>query len=442
MHPGKAARVRHFRVQHDGRDARQVIDSGLRHRRSRIGAEDQRGVIVSPHDQIHRREFSGIETWIAAAEADTERVPRRPAQDHVGSGDVAVASHRHADELGEGVQLCRQVQDAGGVHVLAARHRQAHTEENHAKTRALHPARQVAKPIDRDAGLLNRLLVHALILDERAKSRQDLEVLAGSNLQKDVRSLGAGRFADVDQHHRSSLASFRDELALLRQRVLGEVPRVAFGRIAAPIDDEVRSVLHLSQGARDLATQLGGYLSGAVSKRGVAVDHTSDELGQRDRFTLRLARDVAQPVDERQVGFVQILRGSIDSGGKRRGFSVDDRVWKVTLRGVMLEPSLSETAGVLGLDDSIAVGVQLDVVTDAATKCARGVLHNVEAHFVLYRSDDWRPPGPGGMTNAQPSSRPGKLPRVRRGMYRPASICSHAWILSDASSGKSRSVDV
>jgi hypothetical protein len=54
---------------------------------------------------------------------------------------------------------------------------------------------------------------------------------------------------------------------------------MAFRRIAAPVDDEVRPVFHLAQGARNLATQLGGYLSGAVSKRGVAVDHTSDQLG-------------------------------------------------------------------------------------------------------------------------------------------------------------------
>ena len=35
------------------------------------------------------------------------------------------------------------------------------------------------------------------------------------------------------------------------------------------------------------------------------------------------------------------------------------------------------------------------------------------------------------MTKVQPSSRPGKLPRVRRGMYRPASIISHADTLAE-----------
>jgi len=35
------------------------------------------------------------------------------------------------------------------------------------------------------------------------------------------------------------------------------------------------------------------------------------------------------------------------------------------------------------------------------------------------------------MTKVQPSSRPGKLPRVRRGMYRPASIISQADTLAE-----------
>ena len=72
----------------------------------------------------------------------------------------------------------------------------------------------------------------------------------------------------------------RDELALLGDGVLAEMPRMALRRVPAPVDDEVRPVLDFAQRARDLATQLGGYLSGAVSKRGVAVDHASDHFGQ------------------------------------------------------------------------------------------------------------------------------------------------------------------
>src|SRR5439155_18122672 len=37
------------------------------------------------------------------------------------------------------------------------------------------------------------------------------------------------------------------------------------------------------------------------------------------------------------------------------------------------------------------------------------------------------PTGPVGTMKVQPSSRPRKLPRMRRGIYRPVSICSQAW---------------
>jgi hypothetical protein len=50
----------------------------------------------------------------------------------------------------------------------------------------------------------------------------------------------------------------------------------------------------------------------------------------------------------------------------------------------VLEPGFPETAGVLGFDDAIAVGVQLDVVTDTAAEGARRVFHNGQAHRVSY----------------------------------------------------------
>ncbi len=78
------------------------------------------------------------------------------------------------------------------------------------------------------------------------------------------------------------------------------------GRIASPVDDEVSSVLDLTQGARDLATQLGGYFGWTVSQRGVAIDHASDPFGQGHRMALRLARDIAEPVHQRHVRFVEV----------------------------------------------------------------------------------------------------------------------------------------
>jgi hypothetical protein len=68
---------------------------------------------------------------------------------------------------------------------------------------------------------------------------------------------------------------------------------MAFGGVAAPVDDEIGSVLDLAQRAGNLAAQLGGYLGGTVSERSVAIDHPSDEFRKKSRFPLGLARDIA-----------------------------------------------------------------------------------------------------------------------------------------------------
>ena len=71
----------------------------------------------------------------------------------------------------------------------------------------------------------------------------DLEVFARLDLQEDVRGFRARRLADIDQDHRPALAALGDELTLLGDGVLAEMPRVAFRRVPAPVDDEVRPVL-------------------------------------------------------------------------------------------------------------------------------------------------------------------------------------------------------
>ena len=83
------------------------------------------------------------------------------------------------------------------------------------KLRALHPVDDVLQPLDRQAGFRHALPVHRLVLDQRAQRRRHLEVLARPYLEKDVRGLRAGRFANVDQDHGSALAALRHELALL-----------------------------------------------------------------------------------------------------------------------------------------------------------------------------------------------------------------------------------
>ena len=87
---------------------------------------------------------------------------------------------------------------------------------------------------------------------------------------------------------------------------------MALGRVAAPVDDEVRSILDLAQRAGDFATQLGGDFGWTVSEAGVTVDHASNQFGERHRLSRGLAGDVAQPVNQRQVRVIQTLGGDLD----------------------------------------------------------------------------------------------------------------------------------
>ena len=134
-----------------------------------------------------------------------------------------------------------------------------------------------------------------------------------------------------------------------------EVPRVALGRVAAPVDDEVGPVLHFAQRAGHFTAQLGGDFGGAVSKRCVAVDDAADQFGEPDRLALRLAGGVAETVDERHVRGVQELGRGLDRFVDRRLLAVDEGVGVEAFGGVVLEPRLAEDAGPLRLDDALVV---------------------------------------------------------------------------------------
>ncbi len=92
---------------------------------------------------------------------------------------------------------------------------------------------------------------------------------------------------------------------------------------------------------------------------------------------------------------------------------------------MILEPGFAQAASIFGLGDALAIGVQLDIVTDAAAKGAGGVFDHGQAHAFLPCSL-LAPSEPDGMTNVQPSSLPRQLPRMRRGLYRPVSSASQA----------------
>ena len=257
--------MRDFGVEHDGRDAGQVIDARLRHGCARVGAQDQGGVDVSANEQVDRREFARVEARVAAAEIDAERDSRWSSASPCRPGDIAVSAHGHGDELCEGIHLGGERQDGGGVHVLAAGHRQAHAEEDHAEAAALHPVGQVLQLLEREARLGDKLRVHGLALDEGRSVVRTSKSLPGRICRKmSTRlSLGVSRISTstIVRPLRPLGTNFPFCVSVYLVKCRGWHS----AGIAAPVDDEVGPVLDFAERAGHLATQLGGDFRGTVS---------------------------------------------------------------------------------------------------------------------------------------------------------------------------------
>jgi len=118
----------------------------------------------------------------------------------------------------------------------------------------------------------------------------------------------------------------------------------------------------------------------------MAVNDAAGQLGQRHRLALRLAGDVAKAIDERHVGGVHDLRRTRHGLVHRRRLAVHQGIRIQPLRRVILEPRLAQAARALGLDDLLPLGVQLDVVADAAAEGASGVFDNRQGRAILRSS--------------------------------------------------------
>ena len=155
---------------------------------------------------------------------------------------------------------------------------------------------------------------------------------------------------------------------------------MTLGRVTAPIDNEVRSLFYFAERTCDFATQLGGDFCRTVSQRGMAVEQPSQLICKSGTFLLSFTRGVAHPVHQRHVRFVEVMSGRLDGFIESRLFPVDegDRVF---LFGRMVqEPCGAKDAGFSGFVNPNFVVVKLDVVADAATECACGVINNLKSH--------------------------------------------------------------
>lgn len=377
-------RMRDMGIKHNRGDPFEVLDCRLGHRRPWIGADHEAGVAVAPNQYIHGREFAGVISRIAAVEGNAEWIAGLPAHDHVGAGDVAVAAHGHGDKLGERVHFRCQREQRRAIHVLAAGHGETHAEEHAAELTRLHAVNEVVEGITGEARFGNLLVTHLLAFDHRAEDGNQLKVLAGPDLQKNVGGFGAFRFANIDEHHRAVLAAAGQKLAFLHDGVFREMARMALGRVSAPVHDEVSSLLHFAQRASYFATQLGGDLGGPVSERRVAIEQPPELIGQCGAFFLCFARRVAHAIDQGHVGGMQKGRRNLDRLVERCFFAIHQRHWVLLFRRVIEEPGGAEDAGVIRLVDANFIVVEVYVVADAAAESASGVFDELQCHWISH----------------------------------------------------------
>ena len=116
-----------------------------------------------------------------------EGITRTPGDHVIGAGDIAVSAHRLADKPRVGVHVPGQRQERMAVQVLAARHGEAHAEEDHSVLGLLHPVHQALQRRQRHAGFgFDHLGVELNPLGECSQCPQGFEVFAGLDLNEQI----------------------------------------------------------------------------------------------------------------------------------------------------------------------------------------------------------------------------------------------------------------
>ena len=265
----------------------------------------------------------------------------------------------------------------------ARRHGQSHAEQQGAVAARLHAPRQILEGGQGDArGLLDGR-VDPAALDQGPQRPQHFEIRARFDLDEDVGHRRAARAPDVHQDHRAVLFAARHIHSLGRPPIAREQARVGFGRVAPPEDDQVGPVLDLAQRRRALAHTLEGDTRWAVADGRGRIDGAADEVGDGDGLALRLARRVAESVNQREPRIRQYVRRFLHGLGGARFRAADERMGAVAVPGMPGEPGAAQYAGILDLGDTVLVQVhgQDLVVAHAAAKGAGRILDDPCAWF-------------------------------------------------------------
>src|SRR3569832_727273 len=109
-----------------------------------------------------------------------------------------------------------------------------------------------------------------------------------------------------------------------------------------------------------------------MTDAGRRVDGAVDPVNDADGDALRLARRIAETVDDGIFSGRENLSSAIVAILERGRLALDEAAWPV-LNVVVEEPRLAQDAGPFGLDDVVILNRKIDVVADAAAERAGGV---------------------------------------------------------------------
>ena len=153
---------------------------------------------------------------------------------------------------------------------------------------------------------------------------------------------------------------------------------VTLRRIPTPVQNKVGSILHFTERARNLSTQLGDNFGRTVSQRRVAVEQASELIRQRHAFFLRFASRIAHSVNQRHIGGVQQIGGSLNGFVDRSLFAIDQGIRILFLSRMVQEPGRTQHAGFFGFVNADVVRVKFNVVANASAKSTRCIVDHSE----------------------------------------------------------------
>ena len=159
---------------------------------------------------------------------------------------------------------------------------------------------------------------------------------------------------------------------------------MTLGRIPAPENQVVGTILHLAKRAGHFAHSLEGNSRGAVTHARGGVDDPTNPVGDRHSHALRFGRGVTETIGQRKAGREQDVSGPVHRLVVTGRLAIDQRLGPV-LDVMIEEPGLSKHTGVFRLRDPVALNGQLHVVTDTPTKRTGSVLDNPQLGSRLLR---------------------------------------------------------